>query len=162
MAAVDSQIIIVAPAQVARALNADVEQVVWFTQSYVFGSTVTLLLVGKIADLAGRVKIYKIGFVIFTIGSLLTSISLVPDQVILFRGVQGLGSAMLSVNSTALLIDAAEGKNIGLLMGLNAFNVRGGSILGLTLGGIDSFLLRLESVVLHQCPNRNLWNLLGA
>jgi EmrB/QacA subfamily drug resistance transporter len=136
MSAIDSQIIIVGLPQVATALHADAEQAVWFTQSYVFGSTITLLLIGKITDMVGRVKIYKLGFVIFTIGSLLTSLSIGPDQVIFFRGVQGLGAAMLTVNSAALLIDAAEGKNIGLLLGLNAFNVRGGAILGLTLSGI--------------------------
>ena len=136
MSAIDSQIIVVGLPQVATALHADAEHAVWFTQSYILGGTITLLLIGKITDMVGRVKIYKLGFVIFTIGSLLTSLSIGPDQVIFFRGVQGLGAAMLTVNSAALLIDAAEGKNIGLLLGLNAFNVRGGSILGLTLSGI--------------------------
>ncbi|MFI5421189.1 MAG: MFS transporter, partial [Nitrososphaerales archaeon] len=136
MSAIDGQIIIVGLPQVARALHADVEQAIWFTQSYVFVSTVTLLFIGKITDTIGRVKIYTIGFVIFTIGSALTSVSMNPEQLILFRGVQGLGSAMLTVNSAALLIDAAGGRNIGFFMGLNAFNVRGGSILGLTLSGV--------------------------
>ena len=136
MSAIDSQIIIVGLPQVARALHADVEEAIWFTQSYVFASTVTLLFIGKITDTIGRVKIYTIGFVIFTLGSALTSFSMNPEQLIIFRGVQGLGSAMLTVNSAALLIDAAAGKNIGFFMGLNAFNVRGGSILGLSLSGV--------------------------
>jgi EmrB/QacA subfamily drug resistance transporter len=136
MAAIDGQIIVVGLPQVARALHADAEQAVWFTQSYIFGSTLTLLMVGKITDTVGRVKIYKVGFAIFTIGSLLTSLSLTPNQVIIFRGVHGLGSAMLTVNTAALLMDAAGGKDIGLLLGLNAFNVRGGSTLGLILSGV--------------------------
>jgi EmrB/QacA subfamily drug resistance transporter len=136
MSGIDSRIVIVGLPQVATALHADAEQAVWFTQAYVFGSTITLLLIGRITDMIGRVKIYKAGFAIFTIGSLFTSLSAVPDQMILFRAIQGLGSAMLSVNSAALLVDVAETKNLGLLLGLNTLAFRGGTLVGLTLSGI--------------------------
>jgi EmrB/QacA subfamily drug resistance transporter len=136
MSGIDSRILIIGLPQVATVLHADAEQAVWFTQAYVFGSTITLLLIGRFADMVGRVKIYVAGFVIFTVGSILTSISLVPDQVIFFRGVQGLGSAMLAVNSAALLVDVADGKDLGLILGLNAIAFRTGTLLGLTLSGL--------------------------
>src|SRR5207253_2970144 len=61
MAGIDSRIVIVGLPQVAASLGADLEQAIWITQSYVLGSTVALLLVGRISDIVGRVKLYTSG-----------------------------------------------------------------------------------------------------
>ena len=82
MAGIDARIIIVGLPTVARDLGTDVESIIW-------ASTVGLLLIGRITDVIGRVKIYNIGFVVFTIGSALASISQSPLQLILSRIVQG-------------------------------------------------------------------------
>jgi len=87
MSGVDSRIVIVGLPQVAGALRADAEQAIWFTQAYLLGSTVALLLIGRVTDIVGRVKIYTSGFVIFTVGSALISLAQQPTQVILFRGI---------------------------------------------------------------------------
>ncbi|MDG6981661.1 MAG: MFS transporter, partial [Nitrososphaerota archaeon] len=92
MSGIDSRIVVIGIPQVAAALHADAEQAIWFTQAYVFGSTVTLLFIGRVSDMMGRVKIYTVGFTIFTVGSLLTSLSVSPDYVIVFRVLQGFGS----------------------------------------------------------------------
>jgi EmrB/QacA subfamily drug resistance transporter len=152
MSGVDSRIMIVGLPQIATALHADAEQAVWFTQAYVFGSTITLLLIGKTTDMAGRVKIYNAGFAIFTMGSLFTSLSLVPNEVILFRAIQGLGSAMLSVNSAALIVDAAEGKNLGLMLGLNSLAFRGGAVVGLTVSGLIISLVDWRALFYINVP----------
>ena len=69
MAGIDSRIVIVGLPQVASSLGADAEQAIWITQAYVLGSTVALLLIGRISDIVGRVKLYTSGFAVFTIGS---------------------------------------------------------------------------------------------
>jgi len=89
MAGLDTRIVIIGLPQVATALHADAEQAVWFTQAYILGSTVALLLIGRITDIVGRVKIYTAGFAVFTLGSLLTSLSMNPMQVIASRGSAG-------------------------------------------------------------------------
>ena len=99
MSGIDSRIVIVGLPEVAHALNADAEQAIWFTQAYVFGATISVLLIGRTADIIGRVRIYNLGFAIFTVGSLLTGLSQTPDQVIFFRGIQGFGSAFLATVS---------------------------------------------------------------
>jgi len=136
MDGIDSRIVIIGLPQVAAALHADIEQAIWFTQSYVLVGTIVLLLIGRVTDIVGRVRIYTTGFAIFTIGSALTSISQGPNQFILWRGLQGLGVAMLFVNSVAMIVDATPRKELGLSLGINQIAFRFGAMAGLTLSGL--------------------------
>jgi EmrB/QacA subfamily drug resistance transporter len=136
MSGIDSRIIVIGIPQVAAALNADAEQAIWFTQSYIFGSTVALLFIGRVSDIFGRVKVYTIGFSIFTVGSLLTSLSVSPDYVIAFRVLQGFGSAALFANSAAIITDSAPGNQLGLFLGVNQVAFRVGAMAGLTISGL--------------------------
>ncbi len=141
MDGIDSRIVIIGLPQVAAALHADIEQAIWFTQSYVLASTIALLLIGRLTDIVGRVKIYTIGFAIFTIGSALTSIAQNPAQFILWRGLQGLGVAMLFTNSVAMIVDATPTNELGFSLGVNQIAFRFGAMAGLTISGlILSFL----------------------
>jgi len=136
MAGIDGRIVVIGLPQVAAALGADAEQAIWFTQSYVLGSTIALLFIGRVSDIFGRVKVYTLGFTLFTIGSALTSLSLAPEHVIVFRMVQGLGSAVLFTNSAALITDATPVNELGLSLGINQVAYRLGSMLGLTFSGL--------------------------
>ncbi len=136
MAGIDSRIVIVGLPQVAAALGADAEQAIWLTQSYALGSTVILLMVGRATDIWGRVKIYIGGFALFTLGSALISVSGSPEQVILFRALQGIGSGILGTNSVAMIVDATPVEELGFSLGLNMSAFRFGAMAGLTLSGI--------------------------
>ena len=136
MDGIDSRIVIIGLPQVAAALHADIEQAIWFTQSYVLVGTIVLLLIGRVTDIVGRVRIYTTGFAIFTIGSALTSVSQDPNQFILWRGLQGLGVAMLFINSVAMIVDATPRKELGLSLGINQIAFRFGAMAGLTLSGL--------------------------
>jgi EmrB/QacA subfamily drug resistance transporter len=136
MAGIDTRIVIIGIPQVAEQLNADPEQVIWITQSYVLASTVMLLLIGRLADIFGRTRIFTAGFAIFTIGSGLTSIGQDPIQVIIFRALQGVGAAFLVTNSVAIVTDATPKDKLGLAVGTNQISFRAGAIIGLTLSGL--------------------------
>ena len=136
MDGLDSRIVIIGLPQVAAALHADVEQAIWFTQSYVLATTIALLLIGRVTDVVGRVKIYTIGFVIFTIGSGLTALAQNPNQFILWRGLQGLGVAMMFANTVAMITDATPREELGLSLGVNQIAFRFGAMSGLTLSGL--------------------------
>ena len=136
MVGIDTRIVIVGLPQVAEQLQADAEQAIWITQSYVLANTVLLLLIGRLGDIFGRVRIYTIGFGIFTIGSALTSIGFDPLQVIVFRAVQGVGAALVFTNSIAILTDATPRSELGFSLGINQIAFRSGAILGLTLSGL--------------------------
>lgn len=136
MSGIDGRIVVIGLPAVAAALHADAEQAIWFTQSYTIGSTIALLFIGRVSDMFGRVKIYSIGFTIFTIGSLLTGSSGEPNTFIAARIFQGLGSAALFANSAAIITDAFPHDELGTALGINQIAFRVGSVAGLTLSGL--------------------------
>ncbi len=152
MAGLDSRIVIVGLPSVAASLGADAEQAIWITQAYVLGSTVALLLVGRISDIVGRVKLYTSGFAVFTLGSLLTSLATDPAQVIGFRALQGLGSAILFTNSAAMIVDATPSHELGLSLGINQVAFRMGSMAGLTVSGIILSILDWRALFYINVP----------
>ncbi len=136
MAGVDTRIVIVGLPTIAKELGANVEAVIWVSQAYLLASTIGLLLIGRVTDLIGRVKIYNIGFAVFTVGSFFSSISFTAEELIASRVVQGVGAAMLITNSTAILTDATPKGELGTILGLNQIAFRAGSVAGLTLSGV--------------------------
>src|SRR2546421_7705441 len=152
MAGIDSRIVIVGLPQVAASLGTDAEQAIWITQAYVLGSTVALLLIGRVSDIVGRVKLYTSGFAVFTIGSALTSLAISPAQVIAFRAIQGLGSAILFTNSAAMIVDATPPNELGLSLGINQIAFRMGSMAGLTVSGIILSVLDWRALFYVNVP----------
>lgn len=136
MANLDSRIVIVGLPTIGRELGIGLTELVWVTQVYVLVACILSLLIGRMSDVVGRLKIYNIGFGIFTIGSALSAFSFSGPQLIAGRAVQGVGAAMLVGNSAAMLTDAAKGKDLGTLLGANMMVGYVGSFSGLTLSGI--------------------------
>ena len=104
--------------------------------------TSTLLVsFGRISDMFGRVRLFNMGFAIFTIGSLLCALTpntgdLGAQELITFRIVQGVGGAFLLANSAAILTDAFPPNERGKALGINMTAAIAGSLVGLVLGGI--------------------------
>ena len=136
MAGVDARIVLVGLPTIADQLHAGVADVIWVSQAYLFASTLGLLLIGRTADLVGRVKIYNLGFIVFTVGSGLAALSFTSLELILSRMVQGIGAAMLITNSAAILTDATPRNELGKILGMNSVAYRLGSVTGLTLSGV--------------------------
>lgn len=113
----------------------------WMLMGYSAVTTVLLVTFGRIADMFGRVRVYNLGFVVFTIGSLLCALT--PSEstagaieLIAFRMVQGLGGACLFANSIALLTDAFPSTQRGFSLGINQIAFIAGNLIGVVLGGI--------------------------
>ncbi len=136
MAGLDIRILVIGLPTVASQLHAGPEEVIWISQSYLLASTVSLLIFGRVADQFGRVKLYNIGFTVFTLGSGLAAISGNSFELIGFRMVQGVGYALLSSSSAAIITDATPKKELGLIMGLSQTAYRIGGMSGLTLSGL--------------------------
>ncbi len=152
MAGIDTRIVIIGLPQVAASIGADAEQAIWITQAYVLGSTVALLLIGRVADVMGRVKMYIVGFAVFTTGSLLTSLALTPYMIVAFRGLQGLGSGMIFTNSAAIITDAWPERELGYALGMNQVAFRVGAMAGLTLSGLILLLLDWRALFYVNVP----------
>lgn len=135
MAAIDGTIVILGLPQMMEQLHADLIEMIWVIMGYILVSTVFLLTLGRVADILGRVRMYNLGFVIFTIGSALCGISNSASQLIIFRLVQGFGAAMLMVNSIAILTEVFPNEH-GRALGINAITWAAGGVLGPILGGL--------------------------
>jgi len=152
MSGINLRVVTIGLPTIAGSLGADLETVLWVTQAYQFMVTIGLLVVGRLTDMFGRVRIYNLGFAIFTVGSGLCSFSQNGEQLIFFRLVQGTGAAMLVANSIALITDATPLAQLGFAIGINQIVFRVGSVLGLTLGGALIQLSGWRSVFLMNIP----------
>ncbi len=136
MAAIDSTIVILGLPSMMVSLHADLVSMIWVIMAYILVSTIFLLTFGRVADLFGRVRMYNLGFLVFTIGSALCGFSTTASSLIIFRLIQGSGAAMMVVNSTALITEAFPPNERGRALGINAITWAAGGVLGPILGGL--------------------------
>ncbi len=109
----------------------------WIVNSYtlIFGGF--LLLGGRAGDLIGRKRVFLAGVVVFTVASLLNGLADSSTMLILARGLQGLGAALVAPAALSILTTTfAEGENRTKALGVWAAIATGGAAVGLLLGGI--------------------------
>jgi len=136
MAAIDSTIVILALPDMMISLHSDLVSMIWVIMAYILVSSIFLLTFGRVADIFGRVRMYNLGFVVFTVGSALCGFSADATQLIIFRLVQGSGAAMMVVNSAALITEVFPPDQRGRALGINAVTWAAGGVLGPILGGL--------------------------
>ncbi len=136
MATLDASIIVVGLPTVIEDLHTNLVVGVWIITIYRLMITILLVSIGRFADLYGRVRLYNMGFAVFTIGSLLCALAPTAEALLLFRLVQGVGAALLFVNSVAIVTDAFAGKSLGQGIGMNQVAINAGTIVGYTLSGL--------------------------
>ena len=136
MAAIDGTIVTLALPDMMVNLHAGLVEMVWVIMAYILMSTVCLLTFGRIADMFGRVRMYNIGFIIFTVGSALCGFSRNATQLIVFRLVQGAGAAFMMVNSPAIIAEVFPPHQRGRALGINGITWALGGIAGPLLGGL--------------------------
>jgi len=136
MAAIDSSIVILALPSILRSLHSSLVTMTWVTMGYILMSCIALTICGRLADMFGRVRMYNLGFLVFTAGSALCALAPTGLWLILFRLVQGAGAAMLIANSMAILTEAFPANERGRAMGINSVTWAMGGLLGPILGGL--------------------------
>jgi MFS family permease len=117
------------------------QYLLWILMGYGLVTATLLLSFGRLSDMYGRVKMFQLGFLIFSIGSIL--LYLTPStgdmgaiEIIVFRLVQAVGAAFFMANSAAILTDAFPSNERGKALGINTVAVMAGMFLGLIIGGV--------------------------
>jgi EmrB/QacA subfamily drug resistance transporter len=135
MASLTSGTLVIALPDILRDLHTDIFSLLWIVVGYTLVATVLVLNAGRVADMVGRARSYTLGFVIFTVASILCAVAPGANVLILWRLVQGVGGALLMANATALVTDAFPRIELGKALGINAMVIGAGAILGPILGG---------------------------
>ncbi len=135
LAATNSGTLIIALPDLERSLHAGLLALVWVILAYLIAATVLVLTAGRLSDLFGRKRAYVGGFLVFALASLGAGFSQDATVLILWRILQGIGSAFLFANAAALVTDAFPKERLGLAMGANTMVAAIGLVLGPVLGG---------------------------
>jgi EmrB/QacA subfamily drug resistance transporter len=107
----------------------------WIAMSFLLASAIFMVPLGRLADLTGRKKIFLIGNIVLTLGSVLCALSQTGSMLIAFRFLQGIGSAMIFSSGMAMVISAYPPQNRGKVIGLNVSAVYIGLSAAPALGG---------------------------
>lgn len=161
MASINASILLIALPDIFRGIAVNplepgnTSLMLWLIMGYMVVTAVLVVSFGRLGDMFGRVRMYNAGFAIFTIFSILLSMTWMTGTpgalwMIVMRILQGVGGAMLFANSNAIITDAFPVAQRGLALGLNQVAGIAGSFLGLIIGGllgpIDWRLVFLVSV----------------
>ena len=149
LAAINASIVLISLPAIFRGIGlnplepSNVSYLLWMIMGYLVVTAVLVVPFGRLGDMYGRVKIYNLGFVVFTVAAV--ALSFDPFHLgggavwlIAWRVVQGVGGAMLMASSSAILTDAFPARQRGMALGTNMVAAVAGSFLGLLIGGFLS------------------------
>ncbi len=147
MATIDTSIMLIALPDVFRGIGIDPLQpgntfyLLWMILGFLVVTSVLVVGLGRLGDMYGRVRMYNMGFAVYTFFSLLLSVTWMTGTaagiyLIVMRVFQGVGAAMLIANSAAILTDAFPTHQRGMALGINQVAGISGTFIGLVLGGI--------------------------
>lgn len=136
MILLDMTIVAVANPAIMQDLQADISQVVWVTSAYLLSYAVPLLVTGRLGDRYGPKNLYLIGLVVFTATSLWCGLSGSITMLIAARAVQGLGAALMTPQTMAVITRTFPPDKRGAAMGLWGGVAGLASLVGPILGGV--------------------------
>ncbi len=147
MATINSSIILIALPNIFDGIklnpltSGNTPYFLWILMGYMVVTAVLVVSFGRIGDMFGRVRMYNMGFAVFTVFSVLLSVTWMTGTsaaiwLIVMRIGQGVGGAFLFANSSAILTDAFPQSQRGMALGVNGVAAIGGSFIGLIVGGL--------------------------
>jgi EmrB/QacA subfamily drug resistance transporter len=153
MVVLDATVVNVALPSIQKDLDISDADLQWIVNAYALTFGGFLLLGGRAGDLLGRKRVFLVGLVVFTIASLLNGLAQSSELLIIFRGLQGLGAALISPAALSIItITFAEGADRAKAMSVWAAIAVGGGAVGLLLGGILTDLLSWPWIFFVNVP----------
>jgi EmrB/QacA subfamily drug resistance transporter len=147
IATINSSIVLIAMPDIFKGIGVDpldagnTSYLLWLMMGFLVVTAVLVVTFGRLGDMYGRARMYNLGFLIFTISSIMLAVTWMSGDaaalwLIGWRIVQGVGGAFLMANSSAILTDAFPANQRGMALGINGVAAIAGSFLGLVIGGV--------------------------
>lgn len=152
MATLDGSIVNVALPVMAERLSVSMASIEWVVTSYLIVIVGTILLFGRLADIKGKTTVFKMGIIIFTIGSLTCGISNSLIMLVISRGLQAIGAAGTMSTSHGIITHVFPSNERGRALGLNGTFVALGSMVGPPIGGLIVSALSWQYIFLINVP----------
>ncbi|MBP2325535.1 EmrB/QacA subfamily drug resistance transporter [Kibdelosporangium banguiense] len=147
IATINSSIVLIAMPDIFKGIGVDplnagnTSYLLWLMMGFLVVTAVLVVTFGRLGDMYGRARMYNLGFLIFTVSSIMLAVTWMSGDaaalwLIGWRIVQGVGGAFLMANSSAILTDAFPANQRGMALGINGVAAIAGSFLGLVIGGV--------------------------
>src|SRR6266699_2638625 len=139
LASIQGSALLIALPNILTELQATFLTIMWVLIGYLLITTVLTPVIGRLADIWGRKRLYNSGFVMFALGSLVAGLAQPQfhgGDLIVGRVIQGIGGALLVTNSTAIVTDAFRKGQVGLGLGINQIAGAAGFLVGPIIGGL--------------------------
>jgi EmrB/QacA subfamily drug resistance transporter len=153
MSSLDANIVQIALPTIGKTLpRTSPFDLLWILVGYQLVITAFLVNFGRLSDMYGRVRLYNLGFAVFTVASGLCSFSQTGDQLAVFRMIQGVGGALIISNTATIITDSFPLKERGRALGTNQMTLVVGSVAGLIFGGFLTTLAGWQSIFWVNLP----------
>ncbi|MED4957435.1 MFS transporter [Paenibacillus macerans] len=152
MSTLDGSIVNIALPVIAKRLDLQVAEAEWVVTAYLLMICAAILFFGKLGDIVGKIKVFKWGMIIFTVGSLLCGFSSSLTMLVGSRLIQALGASLTMANSQGIITDIFPANERGRALGLIGTFVSLGSIAGPSLGGVIVSALGWEYIFWVNIP----------
>lgn len=152
MAAIDASIVTVALPTIHTYFHVKVGAIIWISLAYLLALTTVVVLAGRLADSLGRSRMYRGGFLVFTVASVGCGLAPSLPILIISRVIQGVGAAMLQANSVAIVTSAVPKAMRGRAIGIQGAAQAVGLSIGPALGGVLIGAFHWQSIFLVNLP----------
>src|SRR5258707_486894 len=152
MLLLDITIVNVALPAIQRSLHASFSELQWVVDAYALALATCVLTAGSLADLFGRKRLFLIGVTLFTCASAACGLANDPLFLIIARGVQGVGGAMMFATALALLSQEFHGKERGTAFGVWGATIGAAVAIGPLAGGVLTSWLSWRWIFLVNIP----------
>jgi EmrB/QacA subfamily drug resistance transporter len=152
MTTLDSSIVNVALPTMSRELGTTMAGIEWVVTSYLITICATILLFGRLGDIVGKSKVFKIGIGVFTLGSLFCGLSNSLIMLILSRIIQAIGAGAAMATNQGIITETFPPTKRGRALGMTGTAVALGTMVGPTLGGLIVSVAPWEYIFLINIP----------